>query len=100
MLVLEKPLKFLGYEQVETLSSAVGLTEIPDDVAEVWVQAEDVDVRFRADGTDPTASVGQIIPTGIGVWWNLDAQELHKCKFIETAASAKLSVTYFRPKDA
>jgi hypothetical protein len=100
VIVLEKPLKFLGYEQVATLSSAVGLTSIPNDVAEAWVQAVGQDVSFRADGTDPTAGIGQIIPTGVGVWWNLDAAELHKCKFIETAASAKLNVIYFRPKDA
>lgn len=99
MVVIEKGLKFLGYEQLTTLTSAIGLSNIPSDMAEVWIQAETKDVRCRST-TPPTAGIGQIIPTGIGVWWNTDAQELHKVKFIETEASAKLNVMYFRPKDA
>jgi hypothetical protein len=49
-------------------------------------------VRWRDDGTAPTASVG--MPLAVGVPLQYDG-DLTNIKFIETAASAKLNISYY-----
>jgi hypothetical protein len=82
----------LGYQQITDLSAAVGLT-IPAKAAKVWVQPETQGVRWRADGVDPTATVGMPIAAGGMVEFTI--AQLAELKFIEQAASAKLNVHYF-----
>ncbi len=60
----------LGYQQITTLTSAVGLT-LPTVPAHscltmgyAVIQAESGDIRWRDDGTNPTGSVGMLIPEG------------------------------------
>lgn len=85
-------LSALGYEQVTSLSSAAGLT-IPAGCELALVQAESQNVRWRDDGTNPTATVGMILMAGATLQY--DAAQLGRLKFIETAASAKLNVSYY-----
>lgn len=80
-----------GYEQITGLSAAKGLT-IPDNCIGCLIQAEDNDVRWRADGTDPTDAVGIVLASGNDFWCNMRLRDL---RVIETTASAKLNVHYF-----
>lgn len=82
----------ISYEQVTSLGSAVGIT-VPDGTSLVAIQAETQPVRWRDDGTNPTTSVGMIIAAGDVLWYTGKPKAL---KFIETAASAKLNVMYYR----
>jgi hypothetical protein len=82
----------LGYEQITSLSSAQSLT-VPSGAMFALIQAETQDVRWRDDGTDPTATVGMIIATEEGIWYTGLLQEI---RFIETTASAKLNVVYYK----
>lgn len=82
----------LGYQQITSLSAATALT-VPDGATRCLLQAETQNVRFRDDGTDPTASVGMILIAGSAPFpyeGNVAA-----VKFIEASASAKLNVTYY-----
>ncbi len=88
-----------GFQQITSLSSAATLT-VPTGAIGVMVQAESQNVRWRADGTAPTATVGHIIYSGDPPI-KLDsgsvvegAAMLAAIQFIETSASAKLNVTY------
>lgn len=86
----------IGYEQLTGLSAVKGLTAAAYDGASYAVlQAESQDVRWRDDGTNPTASVGMILlndpPVPIAYFGDLSA-----IKFIEETASAKLNVSYYR----
>lgn len=85
----EKP---LGYQQITSLSAATGFT-IPAGTSYAVVQAESQPVRWRDDGTDPTATVGMRIPVGDALIYT--AQTMAKIKFIEETASAKLNVSYY-----
>ena len=80
-----------GYEQITGLSSVKTLT-VPADAQFALIQVESKDVRWRDDGTDPTASVGMLLLANQDIWY---ANDLSKLKFIETAASAKLNVAYY-----
>jgi len=88
--------KSLGYAQDTTISAATALPTIPAGASLVLLQVTGQDVRWRDDGTDPTASIGMIL--------NADADpypysgDLSAIRFIETAASAVLNVAYYAPR--
>lgn len=84
----------INYEQLLDLSSAVGLTaNTYDDATYAIVQAQDQDVRWRDDGTVPNAGTGMVLAAGQSMAYFGD---LSAIKFVETAASAKLNVSYYR----
>lgn len=60
MTVLHKP---VGYIQQTVSSSAAGFSSIPDGALSALIQAYDGEIRWRDDGTAPTASVGQSLNT-------------------------------------
>ena len=90
----------LGYQQVTSLSASASLTvpsvnpvtgekQLPT-MAVIIPESEDV--RWRDDGTAPTASVGMPLAVGVALAYDGD---LTKIRFIEQAASAKLNVSYY-----
>ena len=81
----------LGYQQLNTLSSAIGFT-VPEGARLAICIAEDQAVRWRDDGTDPSATVGMKIIDGGQLSYS---GNLSKIKFIEIVAGAELNVTYF-----
>lgn len=81
----------LGYQQITDLSSAVGLT-IPLGATLALIVPETQNVRWRDDGTNPTASVG--MPIYIGASLSYDG-DLNRIKFIQETASAKLNISYY-----
>lgn len=90
----------MGYQQITSLSSATNLTvpgRSPMGTTQsprlALLQCESQSVRWRDDGTSPTASVGMILNVGDQPY-PYDG-DLTKIKFIETAASAKLNVSYY-----
>lgn len=88
----QKALDRLGYEQVTSLSSAAGLT-VPAGTSYILIQAESQNVRWRDDGTNPTATVGMVLAAGSTLEY--DGSAPAALKFIEVAASAKLNVSYY-----
>jgi len=82
----------LGYQQITDLSAAVALT-IPVGTAFAIVTPQTQAVRWRDDGTDPTASVGY--PLAAGAELQYAASSLTRLKFIEQTASAALNVSYY-----
>lgn len=68
--------------------------KLPAAVDAVLLQAETQNIRWRDDGTDPTASVGMLLVAGDSpTIWEGDYSVL---RFIEATASAKLNVTFYR----
>lgn len=81
----------LGYEQITGLSTAKALT-VPTGARKAQIQAEDQDVRYRDDGTDPTATVGMVLASGADLWYEGDLDAL---SFIEATTGATLNVSYY-----
>lgn len=81
----------LGYQRITNLSSATALT-VPTGATRALIVAESQAVRWRDDGTDPTASVG--MPVATSTYLSYDG-DLSRIKFIEQTASATLNVTYY-----
>jgi hypothetical protein len=81
----------LGYQQITSLSSAAGLTP-PQGATLALIVPETQNVRWRDDGTNPTASIGMPIFVGASLSYDGD---FNKIKFIEETSSAKLNVSYY-----
>ena len=81
----------LGYQQITTLSSAQALT-VPAGATFAVIDGEAQAVRWRDDGTNPSATVGNQLAVGGILEYGGD---LSAIKFIEAVASAKLNVSYY-----
>jgi hypothetical protein len=90
----------MGYQQITSLSTAQNLT-IPETDPSTGLRAmptialitpETQGVRWRDDGTAPTASIGMPLAAGVTLQYDGD---LKKIRFIEQAASAKLNISYY-----
>jgi hypothetical protein len=82
----------LGYQQITSLSAATALT-VPAGAALAIITPETQAVRWRDDGTAPTATVGYPLPVGAELRY--DGDGLGVVKFIEQTASAKINVAYY-----
>ena len=86
----------LGYQQITSLSSSTGLT-VPtlNGIKPTFalLQCEAQSVRWRDDGTAPTATVGMILNVGDPPY-PYDG-DLSAIRFIESTASGKLNVSYY-----
>lgn len=94
----------LGYGQLTALSAAVavstatigGTAGIPAGTDTVLLQAESQNVRYRDDGTDPTATVGmQLIANTV---YEFHVSQIARMKIIEATASAKLNILCYGTK--
>lgn len=81
-----------GFVQVSGFSTATAFTP-PAGSTLCIVQAEGASVRFRTDGTNPTASVGQLMQ--IGQPLSLSAN-LAGTRFVPTAGTATLDADCYK----
>lgn len=90
---LKNTTQCLGYQQITSLSASTALT-IPTgaDPSFCIVVAQTQGVRWRDDGTAPTASIGMPLAVGQALQYDGD---LRKIRFIEQTASAALNISYY-----
>ena len=83
----------LGYQQISavTLASATGFT-LPTGTKVAVVVCEAADVRWRDDGTAPTASAGMYLAAK--TYFSF-AANLAKVQFIAVSGSPILNVSYY-----
>lgn len=82
----------MGYQQLTSVSTATGLT-VPPGATMALIVPENQSVRWRDDGTNPTAGVGMLLPVNSSLNYDGDLQRI---KFIEILASAKVNISYYR----
>ena len=85
-------LNALGYQQMTSLAAATAPT-VPAGTAMMLMMVEGQDIRWRDDGTSPTATVGMLVTVGQTLQY--DAGQLAVLKIIEVAASAKCNLSYY-----
>ena len=81
----------LGFQQITNLSASKALT-VPSGATMAVVQAEGADVRWRDDGSAPTAAVGMWLPAGAELRYN---GSLAALRLIQVSASASVNVSYY-----
>lgn len=91
-----------GFQQITALTGSTALTVPTTMVSDAstnyrpvlaLLQAETQNVRWRDDGTAPTAAIGMILIAGADPY-PYDG-DLTKIRFIEVAATAKLNVSFY-----
>jgi predicted hotdog family 3-hydroxylacyl-ACP dehydratase len=88
-----KPLGFLQLTGLSMKKGFDGPGDIPAGAAFVLLQAEGQDVRWRDDGTFPTAAVGMVLTAGDPPF--LYDGDLAAIEFIEVSASAKVNAAFY-----
>lgn len=93
--------KPLGYQQFTSLGSAIqlgvtapstGPTAIPAKATMCVISVEGAAIRWRDDGTPPTASIGMPVGNGQSLSYSGDMTAL---QMIQQAASATVNITYY-----
>ena len=84
-------LKPLGYEQITSLAAAAGMTPGAGARSALIVAVTQA-IRWRDDGTDPTASIGIPLAVDTPFWYTGDMSAI---KFIEVVASAEVNISYY-----
>jgi len=87
----------IGYEAKTVAGTAVNIT-IPSKSKRAFMTCEDAAVRWRADGTAPTADEGHLLAQDSSISFMEQGykQLLENMKFIaDTVTSGKLKITYF-----
>ena len=92
MQLREGVLKPMGYEKVTGLTTAKALT-VPTGARIALIKPETQGVRFRDDGTNPTATDGFLLDAGEEFIYT---GKLATLRFIEAAATSTLHVSYYR----
>jgi len=90
--VKDQVLENKGYQQLTSISSATALT-VPVGARYAMIQCNNAnDVRWRDDGTNPTTSIGMILPnSGYPILWYTG--KLQNLRVI--SASGQLNVSYY-----
>lgn len=81
----------VGYQQITSASTSQALT-IPANARWAIIVPESQAVRFRDDGSDPTATVGTPLAVGQPL---LYTGNLKAFRVIEQTASAKINVSFY-----
>lgn len=89
------------YQATAVASSQMGLAvttatalTVPATATFAYVSVEGTNVRWRDDGTNPTATVGFIMYAGAAP--QLFSGDLAAVKFIQVAATATINVAYYK----
>ena len=86
--------RVLGYQQVAAGGADAGFAPtipVGTETIEITVGAQAV--RWRCDGTDPTAAIG--MPLAVGSTTLFTLQNLPQLKLIAQVAGAVLDITYY-----
>jgi hypothetical protein len=85
-----------AFEALAVAGTAVGFTAATFATAYAAVaRVEGAQVRYRTDGTDPTATVGMVADPGDVIYVN-SSRDLQAIKFIRTGSSATVNAEFIR----
>lgn len=87
-------LNALGFQRIQaaSLATATALT-VPTGANRALIQAITANVRWRDDGTDPTAAAGMQLVAGASMDYD---GELSTIKFILESGSPELLISYYQ----
>ena len=91
---INQSLNPLGYQQLAVSNTAVGVTlPAKGTVRVAIIQVEANPIRFRDDGTDPTASVGTLINPNVTIV--VCGSAIGRFRAIRSGSDASLSIGFY-----
>lgn len=98
MMFADRQLQSLGFKRIATITSTVvALPDIPKKAAYAYIQADGGDLRWRDDGTDPTATVGHLLAMNEDHWYTVDRLPIRFIRDTDEVEVTNLHVTYYAP---
>jgi hypothetical protein len=91
--VIDGFLEPAGYTQDTDMAAASGLGTVPSGARLVLIQAEGDDLRWRDDGTNPTAAVGMVLAEGQTLVYNGRFADF---KAIQVTAAGVMNVSWYK----
>lgn len=92
--VIQGNLVPVGFQTIAGAAAATALTVPALAVrGKALIQVEDQDVRWRDDGTSPTAAVGTLLQAGRQFFYEGD---LSAIEFIEVAVATEINISYYQ----
>lgn len=85
----------LGFEQLAVSSTAVGLASIPEKANKAVMTVEDATLRYRDDGTAPTATVGLKVFSAGTIILNSRSSIMAFKSIITGATNSEINVLYY-----
>lgn len=82
----------LGYQQITSLTTAQALT-VPSGATVAFITCETAGVRYRDDGTAPTATIGMPLAAGGQLVYS---GSLSAIRFIAQSGSPVLDISYYK----
>lgn len=99
MLFSDHPVETLGFKRVAGITTTVvGLPDVPSDASYAYIQADGGDLRWRDDGTSPTATVGHLLQRNDDHWYTVDTLPIRFIRDTDETDPTNLHVTYYKPK--
>ena len=83
-----------GFEQLAIADTAIGLASIPDKATKAVMTVEDSTMRYRTDGTVPTATVGLRVFVGGTIVLN-SRQQIVAFRSIRIGNSSEVNCEYY-----
>lgn len=92
-----RPLKFFKVTagQIDAAAVLNTLSPIPPETVLIQITCETQAVRYRDDGTNPTAAVGQPLGVGTTMYYDGNWASQKALRFISQVAGAELQVTCY-----
>lgn len=81
-----------GYQKISGAAASTALT-VPSGATHALIAIETQPVRWRDDGSAPTATDGMLVAAASSFWYYGD---LATIRFIQTAASTVIHVSYYK----
>lgn len=96
MSIVDSNWQSAGFQQITSLGTSTALT-VPDNAKVAIIQCTAQNVRWRDDGTAPTAAIGMQLLTTASANLNqlVYRGHLQNLRFIEEVAGAVLNVSYY-----
>ena len=90
-------INIIAYSTLAVSNTAVGAPSLPSKAKRMFITSETDAIRWRADGTNPSATEGHILAKDDSISFTGAnyRQLLEAIKFIRVTTDATLKVTYF-----
>jgi hypothetical protein len=98
ILSADRPVQSLGFNRVANITSTVvDMPDPPVNAVYAYIQADGGALRWRDDGTDPTATIGHYLDINEDRWYTVDKFPARFIRDTDETETTNLHVTYYAP---
>lgn len=97
VIAADRPLEPLGFQRIATITTTVVNLTVPNGASYAYIQADGGALRWRDDGTQPTATVGHLLAADDDLWYVADLNKIQFIRNTGEAATTNLHISFYKP---